>query len=335
MRKFFGGSFIFTAICFGLARYVWWAQALFITAMLAVLEVSLSFDNAIINAKELDKMSKVWRRRFITRWMVIAVFGMRIIFPLAIVSIVWDISMYQALHMALQDPDHYKTLIEASHIALAWFGGSFLLMVFMWFFLDEAKDIHRIGSIEKQLAKRWKLESIWVAITLLIIRWVTKLPAFPAHETASFLTASIMGLVTFLGVSALSSLLQAKEQAQAATKVISWWFGAFMYLQVLDASFSFDGVIGAFALTKDIITIALWLGIGAMFVRSLTLMLVEKKTLSHFKYLEHGAFWAIWVLAAIMFVSTSYHIPEAFTWLVSGALIAIAFLHSKYGKHTH
>lgn len=332
MLKFFKGSFIFTIICLGLAFYVWWPQALFITIMLSILEVSLSFDNAIINAKEIEKMNAVWRKRFLTRWMVIAVFGMRIIFPVAIVSIVWDVSMRQALQIALQDPSRYQMIIESSHIALAAFGGSFLFMVFLWFFLDESKKIHRVDMIEKRLAKLWKLESIEVICALLLLRWVTKLPWFPVADTATFLTSGIMWLIVFLIISALSKLLQEQEESTMKAKWLAGWFGTFMYLEILDASFSFDWVIWAFALTKNIIIIALWLWIGAMFVRSLTLMLVEKKTLSHFKYLEHGAFWAIWLLSAIMFLSSTYHIPEVFTGVGSWVLILIAFLHSKYWK---
>ncbi len=303
--------------------------------MLAILEVSLSFDNAIINAKEIEKMNAVWRKRFLTRWMIIAVFGMRIIFPVAIVSIIWDVSMRQALQIAFQDPSRYQAIIESSHIVLAAFGWSFLFMVFLWFFLDETKKIHWVHVIEKRLVKRGKLESIEVIVALITLRGITKLPAFPVVETATFLTSGIMWVITFLIISSLSTLLQEQEKSNKSSKLLAGWFGTFMYLEILDASFSFDGVIWAFALTKNIIIIALWLGIGAMFVRSLTLMLVEKKTLSHFKYLEHGAFWAIWLLAAIMFLSSTYHIPEVFTGIGSWVLILIAFLHSKYASKKH
>ncbi len=333
MLKYFRLSFIFTAICFVIARYVWGWSALFITFMLAILETSLSFDNAIINAKEIEKMNKVWRKRFLTRWMLIAVFGMRILFPLVIVSIMWDVSMRQALQIALQDPEKYQHIIESSHISLAAFGWAFLFMVFISFFLDETKNIHRISSLEKQLSTLGKLESLEIVITLLILRWITKLPQFPHTETATFLTAWILWLITYLLISWVSTLLQQQEKDNTWAKWLAWGFGTFMYLEILDASFSFDWVIGAFALTKNIIIIALWLGVWAMFVRSLTLMLVEKKTLSHFRYLEHGAFWAIWLLACIMFLSSAYHIPEIFTWIASGVIIWISILHSKYGKH--
>jgi uncharacterized protein len=160
--------------------------------MLAVLEVSLSFDNAIINAKELTKMSPIWKKRFLTRGMIIAVFGMRIIFPLVIVSVVGHVGIIEAGRIALQNPEQYKTLIEASHITLSAFGGMFLMMVFLTFFLNEAKEIHWVAAIEKQLARVGKLESIEVIISLLLLRGCTKLPAFPIHDTAAFLSAGIM-----------------------------------------------------------------------------------------------------------------------------------------------
>ena len=101
-----------------------------------------------------------------------------------------------------------------------------------------------------------------------------------------------------------------------------------MYLELIDASFSLDGVLGAFALSKDIIIITIGLFIGAMFVRSLTIMLVEKKTLNQYLYLEHGAHWAIGVLAVLMFVSTIREVPEVITGLIGFIIILSAFICS-------
>lgn len=96
----------------------------------------------------------------------------------------------------------------------------------------------------------------------------------------------------------------------------------------MDASFSFDGVIGAFALSTNLFIIALGLGIGAMFVRSLTIMLVKKSTMAEYRYLEHGAFWAILALAVMMFISVRVDIPEVITGLIGAGLIGIALLSS-------
>ena len=101
-----------------------------------------------------------------------------------------------------------------------------------------------------------------------------------------------------------------------------------IYLEILDASFSFDGVIGAFALSTDIFIIMIGLGIGAMFVRSLTLYLVEKKTLTEYKYLEHGAHYAIIALAVIMFIEIFHEVDEVVTGSIGVAFIGLAFLHS-------
>ena len=97
---------------------------------------------------------------------------------------------------------------------------------------------------------------------------------------------------------------------------------------MLDASFSFDGVIGAFAITKDIVIIMIGLGIGAMFVRSMTVFLVRKQTLDSYVYLEHGAHYAIGILAVIMLASMKYHIPEIVTGFVGVVFIAAALWSS-------
>lgn len=96
---------------------------------------------------------------------------------------------------------------------------------------------------------------------------------------------------------------------------------------MLDASFSFDGVIGALALTSNFFIIAMGLGIGAMFVRSLTLMLV-KDALTEYRYLAHGAFYAVGSLSIIMFLKTLVHVPEGVSGMIGAAFIGLAFLDS-------
>jgi hypothetical protein len=125
----------------------------------------------------------------------------------------------------------------------------------------------------------------------------------------------------------LHSLLNSVDDLLSTNSVRSGMVGL-IYLEILDASFSFDGVIGAFALSNDIFIIMVGLGIGAMFVRSLTIYFVEKKTLTEFIYLEHGALWAIGILALIMFLKMFIHIDEVITGTIGFALIVIAFIHS-------
>ena len=104
---------------------------------------------------------------------------------------------------------------------------------------------------------------------------------------------------------------------------------------MLDASFSFDGVIGAFAITSDVVIIMLGLAIGAMFVRSMTIYLVEKGTLDEFIYLEHGAHYAIGALAIIMLMSMHFHIPELVTGLIGVAFIGWSLWASIVHRRKH
>ena len=123
------------------------------------------------------------------------------------------------------------------------------------------------------------------------------------------------------------------NSATATGTIVKGGIGGFLYLEVLDASFSFDGVIGAFAITSDVVIIMLGLAIGAMFVRSMTIYLVDKGTLDEFIYLEHGAHYAIGALAIIMLLSMKFHVPELVTGLIGIAFIGLAILGSlKYRK---
>lgn len=104
-------------------------MTLFIVFVLGVLEVSLSFDNAVVNVTTLKSMSPVWRKRFLTWGILIAVVGMRIVFPVLIVAIFGNISPWEAVSLVINDHERYASILTSSHIAIAGFGGAFLLMV--------------------------------------------------------------------------------------------------------------------------------------------------------------------------------------------------------------
>ena len=168
------------------------------------------------------------------------------------------------------------------------------------------------------------IKGIEIAVVLLLILLFSSL--LEGEEATTFVYSAIYGLVTFLAVEVIGGLLDASQRAMS--EAARGGLGAFIYLEVLDASFSFDGVIGAFALTQNLFIIAIGLGIGAMYVRSMTIMLVEKGTLTEYRYLEHGAFYAILILAVIMYVQTLYHIPEVITGLGGATLIGISLWSS-------
>src|SRR3989344_8075738 len=262
-------------------------SSLLVVTALAILETSLSFDNAVVNAKVLKTMSEKWRKRFITWGIAIAVFGMRIVFPLVIVSILAKINPFEALNLAITDASKYAEILKSSHVALMGFGGAFLFMVGLKYFFDVEKDVHWIDIVEKPLVKIGKLEAVEIAITILTLIAVSK---FLPHDSIQFLIAGLYGLITYVVVGGIGAFFETPNLTKG---VASAGLASFLYLEVLDASFSFDGVIASFVLTNNIFIIAIGLGIGAMFVRSMTIMLLEKGTLSKYIYLEHGAFWAI------------------------------------------
>lgn len=297
---------------------------LLIGAVLAVLEISLSFDNAIVNANKLKTMTPVWQRRFLTWGIIIAVFGMRIVFPLLIVVIAAKIGPWAAIQLAATDPQRYAELIGEAHLPIAAFGGAFLMLVGLSYFFDESKEIDWIAGVERQLRKAGSIRGMAVGFVLIFVVLFTIL--LPVEEEARFMFAALWGIITYLAVDALGHVLDRWGQATAAAGQAG--LGAFLYLEVLDASFSFDGVIGAFALTQNLFLIAIGLGIGAMYVRSMTVMLVERGTLAEFRYLEHGAFWSILILSVVMFAQSMWHIPEVFTGLGGAFVIGLSLLSS-------
>ena len=330
--------------------------ALFLVAILSVLEISFSFDNAVINATILRRMSRFWQTIFLTVGILIAVFGMRLIFPFLLVSASAGISPLSAVELATgneADQQHFADLLVAAHPTIAAFGGIFLLMIFLDFIFEE-RDFVWLQWLERPLAKIGSLDQLSVVISLAVIAASAEFLASDEDRTRVLL-AGVLGLMTYLLVNGLSDLFSIEEDedddeedeeeaeaeptpavqgssgratAQVALATGRAAFFLFLYLEVLDASFSFDGVVGAFAITLDPFIIAIGLGVGAMYVRSLTVFLVNRGTLDNYVYLEHGAHWAIGALAVILVFTMRFHIPEVVTGLIGVGFIAASLWSS-------
>jgi hypothetical protein len=335
IMKHFRVSFIVTLVC--LAAAGWWGYAhtglsgaltaIGIAAILGVMEVSLSFDNAVVNASVLKTWDAFWQKLFLGVGIIIAVFGMRLLFPLVIVAQAADLGLMEVWHLALSDPKAYSTHLTNHHAEVAAFGGMFLLLVFLNFLLDDEKEMHWLGHVEEKLGSLGKVSSIAVMISIGAL--MASLSLVAEAQKMVVLMSGLWGILIYVGVDAISSLLEKEEGGgNVGDMVKRGGVGAFLYLEVLDASFSFDGVIGAFAITTDVVIIMLGLAIGAMFVRSLTVFLVRQGTLDEFVYLEHGAHYAIGILALIMLASMKFHIPEVFTGLVGVAFIVASLWSS-------
>lgn len=373
--KTFRWSFIITIIAFGIAWFYGSWEALFLCFVLALLEVSLSFDNAVLNATVLRRMSDFWQKMFLTVGIIIAVFGMRLVFPLVVVGVAASINPIEALQLALEKgdphtPGTYGYIIAEAHPQIASFGGMFLLMLFLNFVFTDRK-IKWLRWLEEPLAKAGKLSQIGVVVALALLVAAAE---FWAKDPNTVLVAGILGILTYIVINGLGTLFEKglehkleeteipskekgakhytesekvlaldakKNAAEVASKKAKTepskivratgkaGFFLFLYLEVLDASFSFDGVIGAFAITSDPIIIALGLGlIGAMFVRSITIYLVKKGSLNEYVYLEHGAHWAIGALAIILIISIGWHVPELITGTIGILFIGAALFSS-------
>jgi hypothetical protein len=348
--RIFGISFLVSAVALVVAFLYGGPQALILAAVLGIFEVSLSFDNAVINATVLRRMSEFWQKMFLTVGILIAVFGMRLVFPLAVVWITAGLDPVRALDIALNPPagggayfpdgsPSYETALTAAHPQIASFGGMFLMMLFLNFIFTD-REITWLSWLERPLAKAGKLDQLAVVVALGLLVISAEFLADDAHRS-TVLLAGVLGIGTYILVDGLGSMFEIDEDDEEGAEASSGGpsalavttgkasFFLFLYLEVLDASFSFDGVIGAFAITSDPIIIALGLGfIGAMFVRSITIFLVRKGTLSDYVYLEHGAHWAIGALAFILLISLGMHVNEIVTGLIGVVLIAAAFASS-------
>lgn len=335
MLKYFKGSILVTIIGV-LAAYFWGEHnhagsgflALFVVSFLAILEVTLSFDNAVVNAIKLEKMNDTWRHRFLTWGIAIAVFGMRFLFPIIVVAAFSGLTILAVTQLALNDVDKYTYYLHMAHAPLVTFGGAFLLMIFFSYFFHQEKEVNWIAFIEKPLLKLNCVKYVDVVFCLIALMILQHF--IPVEQKVSIVLAGMTGIILYLVVDSISNLLEQVAEKRAAVMGGSAKLGfiGFLYLELIDASFSLDGVLGSFAISKDIIIITIGLAIGAMFVRSLTIYMVDKKTLKEFIYLEHGAHWAIGFLAVIMFISTRVEISEVITGGTGLVIVAAAFISS-------
>ncbi len=322
MNKRFVSSFVVAIFGMLLAFYLGGFAGAYVCVLLSILEVSLSFDNAVVNAKILNNIDKIWQDRFIYFGIPIAVFGMRFVFPVLIVAVATQMGFMQTLNLAIYDANQYHEVLKDSKNIIYSFGGSFLLMVFLDFFFSK-KEYKWIGILEDNI----------IINKISKVKYISFIIAFFVGAILYLLTKDMQILTSFSSAIFLYFLISLMDYFFSTDNVKSGLM-AFIYLEVLDASFSFDGVIGAFALSNNIFIIMIGLGVGAMFVRSLTLYLVDKKSLQKYVFIEHGAHYAIFFLAFIMIIELFYEVSEIITGTIGAGMIILSFLSSiRYNKN--
>lgn len=330
--RIFAISASLTLLSLGLVLYFMSVEAAFLTLVLIAVEITFSFDNAIINARVLMTMSRFWQQMFMTVGMLIAVFGMRLVFPIVVVMVTAGLPWGDVVNLALNNPNKYAAELHNAHVSIAAFGGMFLLILSLHFFFDASRRVRWIDIIEKPLQHigRWWMYGV-VCMAILVV--LTLMP-FNPYPRETFI-AGLSGIVTYLLVHGLAELFARKQNHNHTGKMVQRagiaGFMSFLYLEVLDASFSFDGVIGAFAVTKDVVLIAIGLGIGAFWVRSLTIFMVKKHVLHAYRYLEHGAHYTIGMLSVILLAGIFFSVSE-FIAGVLGIFIITASIASSIIK---
>ena len=310
-------------------------EAAWLTLVLLLLEISLSFDNAIVNARVLERMTPGQQRFFLTWGLVIPVFGVRFLGPLVMVALAGQVGLGEALDAALHHPEHYRELLEIAEPRILAFGGMFLLMVFLHYFCDDAKTLHWWTALEKRLSAAGRIEALEVAVALIVLLLLVAVA--PAQMRGDLMVCGVLGVVLQLLATSLADAFG--DEAESGVRVAAGsGLASLLYLELLDASFSLDGTIGAFAITSNIILILVGLGLGALFIRSLTLMLTKERALEELIYLDHGAHYAIGalgllMLAAIPLAAHHLHVPEWLSGLIGIVLLAVALVDSiRQGK---
>ena len=309
-------------------------QGLIVVALLGVLEIAVSFDNAIVNATVLARMNRYWQRMFMTVGVLIAAVGMRLVLPLAIVAVGAHLTPWSAVNLAYADPNRYHTLLMTAQPGIAAFGGLFLLMIALAFFREE-REVHWWPAMEKRLPALLGRRGVPILIALLFT--VIAGGTVPAQDHTRVIAGCLIGLVCYLGVHTLAGQVADRADADGAPRPRTTVEGRsafllFVYLELLDATFSMDSVMGGFSVTLDIALITLGLAIGAGYIRALTVYVVRRGTLDEYRYLEHGAYYSIALLSVLLLWEVWRDIPDWVTAVAGGVVILLAFVTSVWVK---
>lgn len=325
--RIFGISAVLTLALAVLVAWLGGLGALWLYAVLVLLEITFSFDNAVVNSKILIKLSPMWQTLFLTVGIFIAVFVVRFLLPVVIVVIAAGLNFFEVIGLAIHAPAIYSAELHHAAPIINAFGGTFLVMIGLNYFVDREKDVHWLHRIERTLSKVGEIRFIKLIVMLVVAALLYLTVSSDLRVTV--LVASLLGIALHVGLESVSTIFGKQKQSKDKHLVGMAAFASFMYLQVLDASFSFDGVIGAFAITSSVLLIMAGLGAGALWVRSLTVYLVRTGTLAKYRYLEHGAHWAILALGIVMLAKLySLELPEWVTGSLGLVFIAVAVLSS-------
>jgi len=297
-------------------------SAILIVLGLALFESITSIDNAIINAEVLQGMQDRARRWFLTWGILIAVFGVRGLLPWLIVWVMTPgLGPLEAFTASLTgDPVALKAIQESSPVLLMGGGVFFIFLFFHWIFLEPKK----YGlSVERIFARQgaWFYAVVSVALTAIV--W------FALDESPMLAFGAVVGSSAFFITHGFKRYAEEQEARLLSGEAHMSDIGKILYLEVIDLTFSIDGVVGAFAFTLAVPLILLGNGIGAIVVRQLTVYGVER--IKKYVYLKNGAMYSVFVLGCVMLAhGFGHHVPEWLTPLATFVIVGYFFFKSRW-----
>jgi|SRR3989339_1365324 len=284
---------------------------------LIIFEIITSIDNAVINAEVLGTVSEKMKKWFLTWGMLFAVGLMRGLLPLVLVMATHpDLGIFEALTFGLEGNSEE---IQQSVGVLLMGGGVFLIFIFLhWLFMEpKAYGLHGEKFFHRHSV--WFYAVVSVFLTLLVWAAITADPWLAL--------GAVVGSTIFFIVNGFRLNAEKVEREMIHKKGLSDW-SKIMYLEAIDASFSIDGVVGAFAFTVVVPLIIIGNGIGAIAVRQLTVHNIEK--IKKYKYIKHGAMYSIAALGFIMIAeSFGMHIPGGLAPVITFIFLGYFFWKSK------
>lgn len=297
-------------------------SACIIVLGLIAFETVSSIDNAVINAEVLSTMQAKARRFFLTWGIFFAVFVVRGLLPWLIVfATVPELGFFGSFTATFSSDSRVSEAILRSAPILLLGGGIFLLFLFLhWLFLEKKE----FGLRTEPFFLR---NGVWfyasASILLSAVVW------FALHIDPLLAFGGVVGSTAFFITHGFRE--QAEHAERSMMKGHMSDVSKILFLEVIDMSFSIDGVLGAFAFTFSVPLILLGNGIGAVVVRQLTVSNIER--VKKYVFLKNGAMYSIFILGMVMLAeSFGAHIPE---WLspVATFLIIGWFFRKSYRRN--
>lgn len=281
-------------------------------------EIICSIDNAIINAEVLGTMQPKYRRWFLLWGILFAVFLVRGLLPLLLV---WfstpELTPWEAFTAMFSDNPDIKEAIETSSPILLIGGGTFLIFLFFhWLFLEE-KHFGLPGE------RYFFSKGVWfyavVSILLMAIVW------FAIEKNAMMAFGAVVGSTAFFIVHGFRQNAELQEQKLINGDMSD--ISKILYLEVIDATFSIDGVLGAFAFTMSVPLILIGNALGAIAVRQITVGNIDR--IKKYRFLKNGAMYSILCLGIIMLIdSFGFHIPEFVSPVITFTVVGLFYMKS-------